>query len=357
MNEIISNDHYSIFIDQSLQTLVQFLESRQDAFSRYFILVDEHTHTACIPLLLSKVKILQEAEIIEVDAGEEHKNLQTATGIWETLLENNADRQTLLINLGGGMVSDLGGFAASVFKRGIPFINIPTSFLAQIDAAIGSKTALDLNNAKNQLGSFAHPLAVFISVDFLNSLAEQDLHAGFGELLKYALIDSLELWEVVSNQEFSRDMDLEWMVFECVQIKNKIVQRDWLELGERKVLNFGHTIGHALESLSIIKGRRKLLHGEAIALGILVELYLSVKLLEFDSTLQKQIEAFILENFYLYSITNKDFSMLIDWMKKDKKNSQNGISFVLLRRIGEPVFNITIAEDQILEALAYYAEL
>ena len=357
MKEVLHNPNYDIFIDDSLESLNVFLEERKDEYSKYYILVDENTHTACIPKLLSNASILQNAEILEVDAGEENKNLIIANGLWEVLLENNANRQTLIINLGGGLVSDLGGFVASTFKRGIPFINVPTTLLAQADAAIGSKTAVNLGLAKNQIGTFAHPEAVFISTEFISSLPERDRNSAFGEILKYALIADAKLWEVLKNQSIDDIHDYEMIVSECAKIKNNIVTQDPKEKGVRKILNFGHTIGHAFESFSMGLHNRQLFHGEAIALGMIVEMYISSKVLGFDNSVREEIQQYILDNFVILPIEEKDFEELMAYMKKDKKNTNSEVSFVLISEIGEAHFNQNIEEELILEALAYYSEL
>jgi 3-dehydroquinate synthase len=357
MASCYTNKYYSIYIDNSLKSLDEFLVSNEGKYSSYYILVDENTHSLAIPQLLKKVPKLQMAEILEVDAGEKYKNLHTASVLWEALLENNADRNTLLINLGGGMITDLGGFVASVFKRGISFINIPTTLLSMTDAAIGSKTGIDFQGYKNQIGSFAHPQAVFINTEFINTLKEEEIYSGMGEVLKYSLISDSKLWDVLKDQSISNELDFEIIVAECVNIKNTIVDNDWTEKGERKILNFGHTIGHALESFSMSKSRRHLTHGEAIACGILVELELSVKKFNFDSSTHNRIQQYILENFDLFPISDKDFDRLISIMRKDKKNTNSEISFVLLHDIGKAEYGISVSESEIIEALNYYANL
>jgi len=357
MKEVLQNPDYDIFIDDSLKYLNDFLENKKDHYSKYYILVDENTHTTCIPKLLSNVSLLQNAEILEIDAGEENKNLIIANGLWEALLENNANRKTLIINLGGGLVSDLGGFVASTFKRGIPFINVPTTLLAQTDAAIGSKTAVNLGHAKNQIGTFAHPEAIFISIDFISSLPERDKNSAFGEILKYALIADEKLWEILKNQELDEITDYEMIVTECAKIKNDIVTQDPKEKGIRKILNFGHTVGHAFESFSMNPHNRQLYHGEAIALGMIVEMYISSKILNFNNSLREEIQQYILDNFRIFSIEEKDFPQLIDFMRKDKKNTDSNISFVLISEIGKAHFNQNVDESLIFEALKYYSEL
>ncbi len=352
-----SNTYYTIFIDNSLESLTEFLIENKEKFSRYYILVDENTHSLAIAPLLQKVPILQMAEILEVDAGEKYKNLHTASTLWEALLENNADRNTLIINLGGGMVSDLGGFTASVFKRGIPFINIPTTLLSMTDASIGSKTGIDFQGYKNQIGSFAHPMGVFINSDFIDTLPEKELYSGMGEVLKYSLIADTKLWDILKTKSINSDLDFGTIISECVRIKNLIVDNDWREKGDRKILNFGHTIGHALESFSLSKSRRHLAHGEAVACGILVELEISVRKLNLNSNLRESVQQYILDNFDLYPITEKDFTHLISLMKKDKKNNNSEILFVLLSELGKANYDINVSEEEIIEALNYYSNL
>ena len=357
MANIIKNENYNIYIDNSMKGLDSYFKNHKEDFSKVFILVDENTHDSCVPLLLSNVEYLQESEILEIDFGEEHKNIETATGLWHALLENEADRKTLIINLGGGVITDLGGFVASTFKRGISFINIPTSLLAQIDASVGSKTGVDLAYSKNQVGLFAHPKAVFINTDFVNTLPDRELKSALGEFIKYALISDFVLWNMLINQEYGRDMDFGFMVNECLNIKNNLISEDLYEKGPRKILNFGHTIGHALESLSVKRNKRPLRHGEAVALGIIVELYLSVKVLSFDRYQKEKIEKYILDNFSFCSIEKSDFDELLNLMRKDKKNIDGKISFVLLSEIGKAHYDQFIEEDLIIEALDYYINL
>ncbi len=357
MATIFTNEFYSIFLDNDLSSLKEFLLDSKEKYSSYFILVDENTHSLAIPVLLAKVGFLQQAKILEIDAGEKFKNLHTASSLWEALLENNADRNTLLINLGGGVVSDMGGFVASVFKRGIPFINIPTSLLAMTDAAIGSKTGVDFNLYKNQIGSFAHPDAVFICTDFLNTLPQRELFSGMGEVLKYGFIAESPIWDVLKNQEVNSEIDFDVFVAECVRIKNDIVSSDWKENAIRKILNFGHSVGHAFESFAINKFPRHLLHGEAVALGIIVEMELSVRILNFDTYTRDQAQQYILDNFDLYPITEMDFGKLIDFMRKDKKNNNGDFNFVLLEEMAKPKYDISVSEENIIESLQYYANL
>ncbi|MCK5845804.1 MAG: 3-dehydroquinate synthase [Bacteroidales bacterium] len=352
---MIQNKNYNIYIDTSMVELNAFFENNINAFSKIFILVDENTHQACIPSLLSKVPYLQESEIIEIEPGEASKEMETASSLWYALMESGADRQSLLINLGGGVITDLGGFVAATYKRGIPFINIPTTLLGQIDAAVGSKTAIDLGNSKNQVGVFAHPRAVFINTEFIDTLPTEEINSALGEFIKYALVFDLDLWEYVKSSEYNKS-DFNYMVSKCLEIKNRIISEDLYENNIRKTLNFGHTIGHAFESFSLSKNK-ELRHGEAVAMGIIVESYLSYKVLGFSSSVQKEISKYILSNFDYLPIETDDIDKLIDFMRNDKKNDNGKISFVLLKEIGKAEYDQFITEDVIKDALKHYYKL
>ncbi len=356
MSLTISNTFYNIYLDNSLKSLSLFLNDNYTKFSAYFILVDENTHQAAVPLLLSKVAVLQEASILELNAGEENKNLHSAMILWSALKDNNADRNTLIVNLGGGMLSDLGGFVASVYKRGVAFINVPTSLLAMTDAAIGSKTGVDYENAKNIIGSFSHPQGVFISTEFLSTMPRRELLSGMGEVLKYALISGNKLWPILKDTEIEGLNNYDFFVEECIQIKNLIVDQDCYEKGRRKILNFGHTIGHAFESLALMRNK-PLLHGEAVALGIIVELEISNKILGFNYSVKERIQQFVLHNFNLFSIEDSDFPMLLELIRNDKKNLNSVISMVLLKDIGDALWNQRVEEADILSALKMYISL
>ena len=302
MKEIKAID-YSIWIGKN-----SFSKLDISNYSQVAILVDENTKRDC----LSKLPQIENALIIEIKSGEEYKNISTCSFIWEQLTINNFDRNALLINLGGGVIGDIGGFCAATYKRGLEFIHIPTTLLAMVDASVGGKAGIDFKGFKNQIGIFNNPNAVLIYPKFLETLAENELKSGFAEVVKHALILDKSLWLKLKNTPFT-DLDWEDIIDTSVQIKNKIVLSDPLEKGERKKLNFGHTFGHAIESYYLEKGT-SILHGEAVFMGILLEIEISSL-----SDLEKsEIKKYILSSFSLPHCPNK--SDLIKYLKNDKKN-------------------------------------
>jgi 3-dehydroquinate synthase len=351
----ISNTDYPIYLGTIFDKMDAFIQEMQPEVSHIYILVDENTHTHCISPLVMNVSIIEQAELLEIDAGEEHKNLEIVNHLWLALAENNVDRNALIINLGGGVVSDLGGFMASVYKRGIRFINLPTTLLSMVDAAIGGKTGVDLGALKNQIGCFSNPQAVFIAPEFLETLPTQQLKSGFGELLKYSLIDHPELWSEFQTIDFEKPTNLDALIESSLEIKTKIVAEDPKEKGLRKILNFGHTYGHAFESLSLMQSPdNALLHGEAVAMGIVCELWHSVQKVGFPNHEFAQIKEFVFQNFRSFAIDSNQVDLLIDLMKKDKKNAGDQIAVVLLEQIGKPRFDSYINENEIRECLNFY---
>jgi len=350
--------NYPVFTDAALEKMNQFISEMEPSVSQIYILADENTHLHCIAPLVRNVSAIENAEIIEIDAGEDQKNLEIVHRLWQVLAENNVDRQALIVNLGGGVVCDMGGFMASVYKRGIRFVNIPTSLLAMVDAAIGGKTGIDLGSIKNQLGSFSNPEAVFIWPEFLKTLPDEEVLSGFGEIIKYALIDNIHFWEVIHNLEYDDITDFSDFIVESIAIKSKVVDLDPYEKSLRKVLNFGHTYGHALESLSLMRAdNSKLSHGKAVALGIIFELWHSVQKANFPESDFEDIKDYILGLFGPFPIDSSDIEPLIEFMKKDKKNADNRIAVVLLREIGKPLYNEFITEDEILDCITYYQSI
>ena len=351
----ISNSNYPIYLGNTFDEINEFILQMQPKVSKIFILVDENTHTHCISPLVMNVAVLEQAEILEIDAGEEHKNLEIVNHLWSALAENEVDRQALVLNLGGGVVTDLGGFMASVYKRGIRFINIPTTLLAMVDAAVGGKTGVDLGALKNQLGCFSFPEAVFVAPEFLETLPPKDLTSGFGELLKYSLIDKLELWQEFQEIDFENTSNLDSLIESSLEIKTRIVNQDPKEKGIRKILNFGHTYGHAFESISLLQSTdNTLLHGEAVAMGIVCELWHSVQKTGFPKQDFNTIKEFIFQHFRSFAINESQIDKLIDLMRKDKKNSGDQIAVVLLKQIGKPIYDIYISENEIRECLNFY---
>jgi len=343
---------YSVFFENGFDSLAQFLKEK--AYSKIFILTDRNTEEHCLPVLTSAMPSDFIYDIIEIDPGEENKNIDFCIGIWKMLLDFGADRNSLLINLGGGVVTDMGGFAASTFKRGIDFVQIPTTLLSQVDASIGGKTGIDLDAVKNIIGTFTQPQAVFIHVGFLKTLHKRQLVSGFAEMIKHAFIFDAEYLQELEDFDFENP-DAK-MIYRSVEIKNEVVIQDPKESGLRKILNFGHTIGHAVETYSLDHDNNPLLHGEAIAVGMICEAYLSYKFNGLkEDQLQKVLQV-IRKIFPHYKLKSSTFSVLIEIMKNDKKNSDDKIGFALLTDIGHCSFNHYLEEDKIKAALTYYQE-
>jgi 3-dehydroquinate synthase len=322
--------------------------------ARLFVLADEHSLLHCYPVLVQQVKRMKEAEIIEIESGEAHKNIDVCRNIWSALSALGADRSSVLINLGGGVIGDMGGFAAATFKRGITFIHIPTTLLAQVDASVGGKLGIDLDHLKNEIGLFGEPAGVYIYPGFLDTLPHRQLLSGFAEIVKHALIADRKYWELIRTA--SLDQPLEDLIYRSVRIKNEIVQKDPREQGPRKALNFGHTIGHALESWSLEGGGAQLLHGEAIAIGMVCESWLSAQRCKLDKSLLSEITSFILHTFKTVKLEKFDDLRLIELMRHDKKNSGGKINFTLLSGIGQAVTDRTCSVEDIRRSLRYYRE-
>lgn len=357
MGEIKSAD-YSVFISRNItKEINSFFQQSQVKYSKLFILIDENSFKDCYPQLVEHVPAFKDAELIEIESGEVNKNIDVCLQIWSTLSELGADRKSLFVNLGGGVIGDMGGFIASTFKRGIDFINIPTTLLAQVDASVGGKVGIDLNHLKNEIGVFNNPKAVFVNSSFLNTLDKRQLLSGFAEIIKHALIADATYWKKVVDVNL-KDLDaLDKLIETSVKIKNKVVIQDPQEYGLRKTLNFGHTIGHAIETCSLEETDiESLLHGEAIAIGMICETYLSYKLCGLPKEQLKEITDFILEKYTSLSIDHMDQQHLIELMGHDKKNEKGHINFSLLSTIGTCEINKTAHPDMIIEALTYYSE-
>lgn len=309
-------------------------------FSKVFVLVDESTNDKCFPLLLQNQDYFKYAEIIETPIGEQAKSLDIAYQIWGTLLENGADRNSLLINLGGGVITDLGGFIASTFKRGITFINVPTTLMGQVDAAIGGKTGINFEGIKNQIGTFNNPLFTFVDNSFLATLPKRELLSGLAEIIKYGLIEDSSIIDLV---ERDWNKHLPELIKKCISIKKRIVENDFKELGERKKLNFGHTIGHAFE----VFYDGQLTHGEAVAFGMVKEAELSFKQSLLREKEYLKIKKIINTNFGKLEFKNEEIERLLTFMKYDKKNLGDGINFTLLESIGNAKINYTLSEKEI----------
>ena len=309
--------NYSIWIGENSLSKLDI-----STYSKVAILVDENTKRDC----LFKLPQIENALIIEIKSGEEYKNISTCNLIWEQLTVNNFDRNALLINLGGGVIGDIGGFCAATYKRGLEFIHIPTTLLSMVDASVGGKVGIDFKGFKNQIGIFNNPNAVLIYPKFLETLDENELKSGFAEVVKHALILDDSLWLKLKNTPFT-DLDWEDIIDASVQIKNKIVLADPFEKGERKKLNFGHTFGHAIESYYLEK-RTPISHGEAVFMGMILE----TKISDLSETEKNEIKNYVLSNFSLPYTPKK--SHLHKFLLNDKKNQNEKINFTLLSGIG-----------------------
>lgn len=326
--------------------------------SLIFIIVDSNTREVCLPNFLPLLETTSVIEVIEMEPGEEHKNIETCTGIWNVLSELGADRKSLVINLGGGVVTDLGGFVAGTFKRGISYINIPTTLLSMVDASVGGKTGVDLGNLKNQIGVITQPEMVLIDSHYLNTLSPAEMRSGLAEILKHGLIAKRSYWEKAINLKDLDLEDLQDLIVESIEIKTGIVTKDPLEENLRKTLNFGHTFGHAIESYFLTHPEKtRLLHGEAVAAGMIIALYLSSKLTGFpEQDLETAVNE-LLGFFPVCEIEEEDFPNIIELLKFDKKNSHGNINFVLLEEIGVPVIDRKVPDDLLFESLHFYKNL
>ncbi|ERJ61253.1 3-dehydroquinate synthase [Sphingobacterium paucimobilis] len=341
---------YKVYFDDTLKSLESYIAEK--AYSQILIFVDRNTNDQCLPVLQASLPDLVDYDVIEIDPGEENKNIDFCIGVWKTMLDFGADRKALMINLGGGVVTDMGGFAASTYKRGIDFVQIPTTLLSQVDASVGGKTGIDLDNVKNIIGTFTQPQAVFINPKFLESLDQRQMASGFAEIIKHGLIQDKELYMTCKQTDINQiDPSL---VYRSVEIKNKVILTDPHEQGLRKILNFGHTIGHAIEGYSLLHDTNALLHGEAIAIGMICEAWLSHKHTGLSKAALDDVTEMFLSRYGQYSYSTSIYDELIALMKNDKKNEEGKIGFALLKEIGNATYNIFIGEEDIREALDYY---
>lgn len=347
--ETIQSLSYPIVFNDDFAALKRFL--RDGNYSKKIFLIDEQTEKHCLPLLISQLQIT-EYDLIEVTSGEENKNIDFCIGIWRMLIDFGADRNSLLINVGGGVITDMGGFAASTFKRGIDFVQIPTTLLSQVDASVGGKTGIDMDHLKNIIGTFAQPKAVFIDTNFLKTLPQRQLVSGFAEMLKHGLIADRNYFYLL--KEASPENIAPTLIHQSIEIKNKVVLQDPEEKGLRKILNFGHTIGHAVESFSLQNGKNPLLHGEAIAIGMVCEAFLSSQKTGLPSTELDEI-IHVFKKFYeKHTIKEASFRALTELMKSDKKNASGKINCSLLTQIGQCTIDIHCTEDELCESLFFY---
>lgn len=350
--EILSLPQYQIFIGAgSLDALVAQLDTWQP--SRIAVLVDENTRQHCWPRLAEVLPV--PAALIEIPAGEAHKTLDTCQYIWTQMMALGLDRQSLLIDLGGGVIGDMGGFCASTFKRGMRFVQVPTTLLSQVDASIGGKLGIDFGGIKNSIGVFQDPMGVFIDTRFLQTLPARELRSGYAEVFKHALIADAAAWDDLSQLSDLSHGISEARLLTSLLVKQGIVNDDPYERGIRKALNYGHTIGHALES-HFLATDRPLLHGEAIAIGMICEAYLSQQLIGLSANAVDAITSVLLQH---YGHVDLPMSAMDSWlatMRQDKKNESDAINFTLLKAIGEASINHTASSALIRESLVFYQQ-
>ena len=363
------NPQKVVISEELEQTLTEAVSACEH--DRTFILVDETTERCCLPLF-SGMECVQGATTIVIGATDTHKTLESLAHVWEELGKGGATRHSLLINIGGGMVTDLGGFAASTFKRGINYINIPTTLLAMVDASVGGKTGINFRGLKNEVGVFSNASTVILDTIFLKTLDAENICSGYAEMLKHGLISNNQMWaELINFKLESPDLSmLKRMVADSVAVKQRIVTEDPLEQGIRKALNLGHTIGHAFESFALqgslspltshssplTSHPSPLLHGYAVAYGLVCELYLSAMKTGFPTDKMHQTVNFIKEHYGKMDITCDDYPTLLELMTHDKKNVAGTINFTLLGGIGDIRINQTATKEEISEALDFYRE-
>lgn len=346
----IESKAYNILINEDYAILKSFIE--QFKASSVFILADSNTKRDCLPILEEKLKI--SFSCIQIAPGEQFKNLKTCTQIWNALIQNGCDRHSLIINLGGGVIGDMGGFIASTYMRGIKFINIPTSLLAQVDASVGGKLGIDFLEFKNMIGVFNNPELVWIDTQFLQTLPLEHLRSGYAEVIKHALIASEEHWFLLSKDYFDwEEKNWQDIITRSINIKNRIVSEDPYENGLRKILNFGHTIGHAIEG-QYLNTEKPILHGNCVAAGMICESYLSNQKLMLSNSDLRKITSYLIEIFPEKIELLSHGKELIERMISDKKNYKGNIMISTLSSIGDCLYNQKFDKDDILKSFEYY---
>jgi len=348
--------HASIVVTDELEKALGPIISEYPE-DKVFLVTDDRCEQFCLPLI-SKTSGFDKLKRVTIPAGEENKNLSSVEKIWLFLSQNGADRKSMVINLGGGMVTDLGSFAASTFKRGLDFVNIPTTLLSQVDASVGGKTGFNFNGLKNEIGVINQPKTVLIDPRFLKSIDKENFISGYAEMIKHGLINSADHFKEVRSFNL-KNPDLQILagiIADSVAIKDWFVFEDPNERNIRKALNFGHTIGHAFESYSL-KTPSPILHGYAVAYGMIAELYLSHKVCNFPLRLLNELSEWLLSVYGKFEIKKQEFSSLYDLMTHDKKNEGKRVNFTLIPSIGEVLINQNCSREMVFEALDYYRNL
>ncbi len=353
MNQI-KGKNYSVYFEKNGYDKLDEIV-KQNSYSSIYVLVDSNTNKECIPIFKKRISNSFSFIVIEIDEGEENKNINSCQKVWTILSDKGGDRKSLVINLGGGVITDIGGFIASTFKRGIDFINIPTTLLSMVDASIGGKTGIDFGNLKNQIGVINDPKLVVIDPFFLNTLSIKELRNGYSEMLKHGLITDKKYWDKVSTILLEKKEPGIDEIFTSIKIKNKIVLDDPFEKNKRKVLNFGHTVGHAIESFFMnSQTHNKLSHGKSIAIGMIIEAYISCDLCKFKISEAKEIKNVFNSIFEIVNLTENDCDQIISLLKHDKKNSHGKTNFVLIESIGNALIDIQVPVKNIKKGFEFY---
>lgn len=344
MNSIIFSENASVDLTAVLGEI---------RFSSLFVLTDEHTKEYCLPLV--EEVFPSNTTFFTIEPGERNKTISTCLQIWAAMTEAQLDRKALFLNIGGGVLGDMGGFCASIYKRGIRFINMPTTLLSQVDASVGGKLGVDFEGLKNHLGVFNEPETVIVAPQFLKTLPKEEIRSGFAEIIKHGLIRDKSYFESLDFNKWEQSF---WapIIHHSVEIKKSVVAEDPKEAGLRKILNFGHTIGHAFETY-FLDGTRHLLHGEAIAVGMICEAWLSHKKLNLSLPELEQIQTAFLKVYGKIEILESDLPAVLDFCLQDKKNEGKQLMFSLLNSIGDCTYNIPVTREEIREAIHYYQNL
>jgi len=352
--KFIDTGSYPVYIGSDIYTILQnFIQLDTYKKSRFYVLTDENTNKFCLPRLLDKVGSLSYAGMITIPPGEHNKSIETCGYVWNYLTREKADRHSILINLGGGMVTDLGGFAASTYKRGIRSINVPTTLIGQIDASIGGKVGVDYGSLKNLIGCYNNPQAVFIDPTFLSTLDETEKLSGFAEIIKYGLISDASFFHYLYSRPVKEHTDWISLIEKSVEIKTSVVKIDPVERKYRKVLNFGHTIGHALESSVLETGNRNVSHGSAVATGMICATWISGKQLNLPQSTVVKINTYIAENIGIVGGLASHRERILQLVSNDKKNERGKILFTLIAGIGNAVINREVSIDMIAGSIDY----
>tara|TARA_B110001454_G_scaffold202150_1_gene209052 strand:+ start:893 stop:1951 length:1059 start_codon:yes stop_codon:yes gene_type:complete len=340
------------FQDKAYIKLSNLVE--ENNYSTVFILVDENTFEHCYPKFIPSFATDKRIEVIEIESGEINKNIETCIGVWNAITELGGDRKSLIITLGGGVITDLGGFVASCFKRGIDFVNIPTTLLSMVDASVGGKTGVDLGVLKNQIGLFANPKMVIVDSDYLTTVTDREIKSGTAEIIKYGITYDIKLFNEIKN---NKGLEISDLIYRSIEVKNEVVLQDPKEQNLRKILNFGHTLGHAIESFYLeSEDKENLTHGEAIAIGMVCESFMSSKLLGFPTEKVNEIKDVILSIYDRTNLLKEDFSDIMELLKHDKKNVNGQVNFVLLNDYEDHKIDCKVPEDLIIESMEFYNE-